>query len=257
MHNNQSSYSRWSWIIALILALILLWMLLTGRGPSSACCGAPNVAATPIEDVVHADAVTEAFSFSATAEDFTSSGDDTNIGWVTNADALKALLLGGLQAEGDDQSVVLTGTVDSGDTKQQKGLDAQVFFGEEVAIDNQLSIAMAMVAEPITAMEPPPAAKLYFDTGVSHLPFDGERLLAPIIAWLNDHSDATAVISGYHDPTGKQARNASLSKQRAESTFAAIVAAGIDATRLEMVKPISTDGGEDLAEARRVEVLIQ
>jgi outer membrane protein OmpA-like peptidoglycan-associated protein len=116
---------------------------------------------------------------------------------------------------------------------------------------------MAMIDEPIAAIEPPPAAKLYFDTGVSRLPFDGQSLLAPVITWLSDHPDATAVISGYHDPTGKQARNASLSKQRAESTFAAIVAAGIDASRLEMVKPISTDGGEDLAEARRVEVLIQ
>lgn len=254
MHNNQSCYSRWSWIIALLLALILLWMLLTGRGPSSACCGTPETAATPASEAVIADAVTEAFSFSATADNFTSSGDSTEVNWIGNIDVLKGLLLGGLQVEGDEQSITLTGAVGSDNIKQQKGLDAQIFFGENTSIDNQLTVAMA---EPVTAMEPPLAAKLYFDTGVSSLPYDSDSLLAPIITWLNDNPDTTAVISGYHDPTGKQARNASLAKKRAESTFNAITAAGIDASRLEMVKPISTDGGEDLSEARRVEVSIQ
>ncbi len=247
MHNNQSSYARWSWIIALILIFILLWMLLTGRGPSAACCGTSDVAV----EIMPTDAVTEAFSFSANSDAFVSSGDNVGITWIDNVEALKTLLQGGLQVEGDDLNIALTGTVESGATKQQKELDAQAFFGDNITVDNQLII------EPKPVIEPPSVAKLYFDTGVSSLPFDGESLLAPMIAWLNDHPDAIAVISGYHDPTGNQARNASLSKKRAESTVAAFIAAGINETRLEMVKPISTDGGEGFAEARRVEVSIQ
>lgn len=45
-HNNQSSYSRWTWIVALLLALALLWMLFTGHGPSNTCCVAPVEAAS-------------------------------------------------------------------------------------------------------------------------------------------------------------------------------------------------------------------
>jgi hypothetical protein len=46
MHNDQSSYSLWSWIVALILAIILLWMLLTGHGPNTSCCSASTEPAT-------------------------------------------------------------------------------------------------------------------------------------------------------------------------------------------------------------------
>ena len=120
MQNHQSSYKRWSWIVALILALILLWMLLTGRGPSSACCSAPVAAATPVEAIT--PAATQAFGFTATAADFSSNGDGSKLGWFSQADSLKALLAGGdgLQIQGDEKSVVLRGTVDTDAIKQQK-----------------------------------------------------------------------------------------------------------------------------------------
>ena len=47
VHENQSSYALWTWLIALLLAILLLWMLFSGRGPTGACCGVP-VAATPV-----------------------------------------------------------------------------------------------------------------------------------------------------------------------------------------------------------------
>jgi outer membrane protein OmpA-like peptidoglycan-associated protein len=38
-------YSRWTWIIALLALLALLWMWMSGRGPNSGnCCGAPVAA---------------------------------------------------------------------------------------------------------------------------------------------------------------------------------------------------------------------
>jgi cytochrome c oxidase subunit 2 len=150
MHNNQSSYSRWSWIIALILALFLLWMLLTGKGPSNACCNTTSEQAAPVP-IDEPSAVTEAFSFSATADGFIGTGDTSDIGWTNDIDALKALLSDNFKAEGDDRFIVLTGTVGSEEAKQQKGLDAQAFFGPDITIDNQITVVMA---EPEAATPP-------------------------------------------------------------------------------------------------------
>ncbi len=261
MHNNQSmhhpSHCRCSWIVALILALILLWMLLTGHGPTSACCNAPVEAAAPVEEAASAaePTVTEAFNFKATANEFTSSGDGTKSSWFSQSAALKTLLAGGdtLQAQGDDKNVVLTGTVASDAIKQQKGADAQAFFGSAVAVDNQLLIK---AMEPAAVM-PPPAAKLYFDTAKTALPGDAGVTLAPIIEWLKAHDAAKAVLSGFHDSRGNNAANDELAKNRAKSVREALKTAGIDEAKIEMRKPETVDGGADLNEARRVEVSVE
>jgi outer membrane protein OmpA-like peptidoglycan-associated protein len=255
MQSNQSNQSSWNWIVPLILALILLWMLMTGRGPSSACCMSPAEPAVATEAITPAEEstpVTEAFNFSASANELTSSGDNANISWLAQADTLKSMLSGDLKAEGDDKNVVLTGTVDSEASKQQKGSAAQAFFGSEVTIDNQLVVKAAEMA----AM-PPPAAKLYFESGKTSLPSDADATLSPIIAWLNANSSAKAVLSGYHDPTGDQAYNQELAKNRAKSVRDLLKTAGIDEARIEMRKPESVDGGADLSEARRVEVSVE
>jgi len=258
MQNNQSSYNRWSWIVALILALVLLWMLLTGRGPSNTCCTAPVETAAPAEEVMPAAepaTISEAFGFTATANEFSSNGDSSKIGWVSQSEKLKALLAGGdaLQAQGDDKSVVLRGTVDTEAIKEQKGADAQAFFGPPVTVDNQI---LVKAAEPV-ALVPPPAAKLYFDTGKTALPSDSGTTLAPIVEWLKTHDTTKAVLSGYHDPRGNKVINEELAKNRAKSVREALKTAGIGEARIEMRKPESVDGGGDLAEARRVEVSVE
>ena len=252
--NNQSSYNRWSWIIALILALILLWMLLTGRGPSSACCATP-AAVAPVEEALPVEpaVVTEACKFSASNSEFTSNEACANLAWLAKADELKSFLVGDLRADGDDKSVVLTGNADSEDIKTQKGQQAQAFFGTDVAVDNQISVK---AAEPV-AVTPPPAAKLYFDTGKTALPNDTDTLIAPIIEWLNAHPESKAVLSGFHDSRGNQKANEDLAYNRAKAAQAALIAGGVDVMRIEFVKPESVDGGGDLTEARRVEVSVK
>ncbi len=256
MHNDQSSYARWTWIVALILAIILLWMLFTGHGPNTSCCSTPTEATTE-ETSPNADAsvVAPAFGFTASATDFASNGDGTNVSWFNNTDALKALLVGGddIQAQGDDKEVVLRGTVSSEETKQKIGADAQAFFGANVTIDNQI-----LVNTPAPAIvEPPPAAKLYFDTGKTELPSNSADSLAPIIDWLAAHPESKAVLSGFHDARGNQKSNEDLAYRRAKAAQAALLDAGIDVMRIEFVKPEVVDGGSDLAEARRVEVSIK
>ena len=68
---------------------------------------------------------------------------------------------------------------------------------------------------------------------------------------------AKAIISGFYDPRGSVARNEQLAKARAESTSEALIAAGIDASRIEMRKPADVNGGAVLDEARRVEVSVE
>ena len=262
MQNHQSSYKRWSWIVALILALILLWMLLTGRGPSNACCSATVEAAAPLEATTPVEAITpaatQAFGFTATAADFSSNGDGSKLGWFSQADSLKALLAGGdgLQIQGDEKSVVLRGTVDTDAIKQQKAADVQAFFGTGVALDNQLLVKATEPAA-VAVMPPPTAAKLYFDSGKTALPENYDDTLDPIVAWLNAHPESKAVLSGYHDSNGNQAANEELAYKRAKAVQAGLIAAGIDVMRVEFRKPENADNSGDMAEARRVEVSVE
>jgi outer membrane protein OmpA-like peptidoglycan-associated protein len=263
MQNDQSSYSFWTWIVALVLAIILLLLLLTGRGPSGACCGVATdgavVGATVPDTATPISPVSEPFSFSATASEFNSSGDGASMPWLGNADALKSLLTGGeeLNIQGNGKNVVLSGIVDTDATKQQKGADVQAFFGADTTVDNQLMVKAA--AEPVAtvATMPPPAAKVFFDSGKTALPSDADATLAPIIEWLNANANSKAVLSGYHDPRGKKAVNERLAQNRANAVSAALKLAGIDEARIEIRMPESLEGGGDLAEARRVEVSVE
>jgi outer membrane protein OmpA-like peptidoglycan-associated protein len=252
MSNHNSSYNFWTWFVAILLALILLWALLTGRGTGT-CCSVP--VAAPIEEAMPAApaVVTETCAFSATASEFTANDACANLAWVSKSDELKSYLVGDLRAEGNDKSVVLTGTVDTEDIKTQKGQETQTFFGPDVVVDNQITVK---AVEPV-AMMPPPAAKLYFDTGKTALKSEADASLAPIIEWLNAHPESKAVISGFHDPRGNLKANEDLAYNRAKAAQAALITAGIDVLRVEFVKPEATDGGGDLAEARRVEVSVK
>jgi len=257
MQNNQSSYPLWSWLIAILLAVALIWMYLTGNGPSNVCCTAADTDQTQTIDAT--PVVSEAFSFTATEYEFISNGDAGNINWAGESlEALKAILVGGITAEGDERMITLTGTVESEAIKQQKEQDAQTYFGPDATIDNLITVMEPIInEEPAAIITPPSAAKLYFETGVHGLPADSADVLDPIITWLNNNPDSKAIISGYHDATGDVESNARLAKKRAESAYNALITAGIEDARIEMRKPESTDGGGDLSEARRVEVSIE
>jgi outer membrane protein OmpA-like peptidoglycan-associated protein len=43
----RENYNAWTWGIAALIALALLWLWITGRGPSSHCCDASVVASAP------------------------------------------------------------------------------------------------------------------------------------------------------------------------------------------------------------------
>lgn len=250
MHSHQSRYTLWTWIVAVILALLLLWILLTGRGPSASCCDASQ------ESKSTAEALPEApFSFTAKADAFVSQGDSSAVAWVGQAEALTAWLANGnnLQLSGDATQVTLTGTVDTATEKDAKTTELQKLLGQDVSITNQLTVPPSAVVAPIL----PDVAKLYFETGKSELPAEASSTLEPTIEWLISHPESKAVISGYHDARGNRESNQKLAKARAQSSMDSLIAAGIEASRIEMRKPIETEGSGNEGEARRVEIAIE
>jgi len=102
-----------------------------------------------------------------------------------------------------------------------------------------------------------PTATVYFDVDQSALPAGSDTALSAVIVYLNANPASTALISGYHDPTGDQAANEELAKNRAGSVRDALVAAGIEETRINMERPVVTTGGGSLEDARRVEVTVR
>ena len=102
-----------------------------------------------------------------------------------------------------------------------------------------------------------PTATVYFEVDQASLPPGSQTALSSVIDYLNANPESTAVISGYHDPTGDQAANEELAKNRAGSVRDALVAAGVDESRINMEKPVVTSGGGTLADARRVEVTVR
>jgi hypothetical protein len=204
VHENQSSYNLWSWLIALLLAILLLWMLMSGRGPSSACCGVPAAAPAAVAPAAPI-AAAEPFGFNASCKEFSNTGDASAFAWVANSDALKTVLCGGegLTAAGDGKNVVLTGVVDSEATKTKIGEDAKAYFGDGVTIDNQITVK---AAEPV-AMTAPPAAKLYFDTAKTNQPADSAATLAPIVEWLKANPNAKVAAKHAMSSLPKAVRN--------------------------------------------------
>lgn len=114
--------------------------------------------------------------------------------------------------------------------------------------------APAIEAAPVADL---PRANYYFEVDQSALPVAREGSLESVVAYLQANPGAVAIVSGYHDPTGDAAHNEELARNRAQTVKDALLAAGIGESQVEMVKPVVTTGGGDLAEARRVEVTIR
>jgi outer membrane protein OmpA-like peptidoglycan-associated protein len=125
------------------------------------------------------------------------------------------------------------------------------------------AVEQAPAVEPAPAPTTAPAdaagatATVYFDVDQTALPAGADAALSSVIAYLQTNPGTTAVISGYHDPTGDQAANEELAKNRATSVRDALMAAGIEESRIDMQKPVVTTGGGTLEDARRVEVTIR
>ena len=103
-----------------------------------------------------------------------------------------------------------------------------------------------------------PALKVYFDSAKTDVHGDFATKATDLVNYLKATSDAKAVISGFNDPTGDGAKNAELSKSRAQAVQAALVAQGVTEDRTVLEKPAETSGtAATNAASRRVEVMVR
>jgi outer membrane protein OmpA-like peptidoglycan-associated protein len=117
--------------------------------------------------------------------------------------------------------------------------------------------APTVVAVPAVMAEAPPAEKVYFALNSTEVTAQAEGKLDKIVAYLKANAGATAVLSGFHDPSGNKASNEELALNRARGVRTALEKAGIPKERITMAKPAETTGGGAPEEARRVEVSVK
>jgi outer membrane protein OmpA-like peptidoglycan-associated protein len=121
----------------------------------------------------------------------------------------------------------------------------------------EVAPAPAPVIEPAPMAVATPKVDVFFDVDVSGLPAGGAESLQPIVDYLAANPASTAVVAGFHDPTGDKVANEELAKNRALAVRDVLIGAGVADTRIEMTKPVETTGDGSLAQARRVEVSIR
>lgn len=103
-----------------------------------------------------------------------------------------------------------------------------------------------------------PVLRVFFDTGSTNVAPAFADKAQSMVTYLQEHPGVVAVISGFNDPTGDAARNAELSKQRAQAVKSALEAAGVPPDSAVMEKPAETsDTGASNAASRRVDVVLR
>lgn len=103
-----------------------------------------------------------------------------------------------------------------------------------------------------------PMLQVFFDSGKTEVAAEFADKSKELVAFLQSHGDAKAVVSGFNDPTGDPVKNAELSKQRAQTVQAALLAAGAAQAQVVLEKPAEATGGASSnAAARRVDVTIR
>jgi K(+)-stimulated pyrophosphate-energized sodium pump len=101
-----------------------------------------------------------------------------------------------------------------------------------------------------------PAAKVYFGLDKTDLPADTDKTVAAVVTYLKANSGSRAYVSGFHDPSGSQAHNEDLAKNRAKGVAQNLEKLGVTKDQIVMQKPVATTGTGEPKEARRVEVTV-
>ena len=105
------------------------------------------------------------------------------------------------------------------------------------------------------------ALSIHFDTGKATIKPESQKIVAEIAALLKGNPGLQVSIEGHTDNTGTPQGNKTLSDDRAKAVVAAVVAQGVEASRLAAVgwgqdKPIADNAtDEGRAKNRRVEVV--
>lgn len=96
--------------------------------------------------------------------------------------------------------------------------------------------------------------KFYFATAKADIAAGANEALVEVVKL--GAAGKSVRVSGFHDATGDLAKNQELAKQRAIAVRDTLVALGVSADKIELVKPEAMTGTGSNSEARRVEVVV-
>ena len=105
------------------------------------------------------------------------------------------------------------------------------------------------------------ALSIHFDTGKATIKPESQKIVGEIAALLKGNPGLQVSIEGHTDNTGTPQGNKTLSDERAKAVAAAVVAMGVEASRLSAAgwgqdKPVADNATEEgRAKNRRVEVV--
>ncbi len=100
----------------------------------------------------------------------------------------------------------------------------------------------------------PLPAMVHFDVGSARLSSEASATLANVALYLTERPEVVVDITGYTDKTGSHAKNVVLAKERAKAVRKALFEKGAKESQVSMRPPANITGGEDNAQARRVDV---
>jgi outer membrane protein OmpA-like peptidoglycan-associated protein len=225
-------YSRWTWIIAILALIVLIWLWATGRGPGSvaSCCDAAPVAATaalPAAPVVVPSAPVAPSAPSPVAH----------------------------KAMWDGNKLTLEGQVSDAATKKAIVDAAAAKYGAANVIDRlTIDAAPAAKAEDVQCGDSVVVAAT-FATGKADLTADARKLLDAVVPCIKGPFE----VGGHTDNVGKDDSNQALSEARAASVAQYLASKGVDAKLLTPkgygpTQPIGDNGTtEGKAKNRRIE----
>lgn len=239
-------YSRWTWIIALLALIVLVWMWMSGRGPNSGnCCGASVAAVVAPAAAVAATAATVvAAPAMAQVVKGTWDGNKITLEGVVGSEATKKAMIdaaiakygGGNvidkltvnSAAKGDVTITLTGEVARDAVKATRGTEAQAFY-PGAKIDNQLTVfkGVANVASEVQCGDKI-AVAANFATGSARLSPAMAKLLDAVVPCIKGPYE----VSGHTDNVGGDVPNQVLSARRAQVVASFLISKGVDAKLL-------------------------
>ena len=238
-------YTRWTWIIALVVFIILMLMWITERGPGAAnsCCGAtPAVAAPAAPLATPAPAAPAALS--PVAHKATWEGSKLTLEGAVPDDATKKTIVAAAVAKyGADNvvdkltvdaaakgpvTVTLLGTVASDAVKTTRGDEAKAIY-PSANVDNQLTVAAAPAAQAQDVQcSDNVAVAATFATGSANLTGQARKLLDAVVPCIQGPFE----VGGHTDNTGQAESNQKLSEARAASVAKYLASQGVDGKQL-------------------------
>jgi OmpA-OmpF porin, OOP family len=264
-------YSRWTWIIAILAILALLWLWMSGRGPNSGgCCGAPVAAVVAPAAAVAAVAAAPAVAVMAQAVKATWDGKKITLEGVVGSEATKKAMLDAAIAKygagnvidkltvdaaaKGDVKITLSGEVDSDAVKAARGTEAQAFY-PGATIDNQLTVKVAAAYAGDVQCGDKITVAAHFATGSARLSPDMAKVLGAVVTCIKGPYE----VGGHTDNVGGDAPNQVLSERRAKTVAGFLASKGVDAKLLstkgygESAPTADNATAEGRAQNRRIE----